>query len=159
MHNHVNAAAQTDRLSNTYTVKDIELNLVFSDRAFHSRRQFFFQFFRLPNRIKKEGTALFNASEQVIVIYIRLSVTSDKIGTVYQIRHIDRAGAEAQVRYGYAAGFFRIVSKVCLCIHIRVITDDLDSTLVCADRSVRTEAPELTSFQAFSRQINFFFTR
>lgn len=37
-----------------------------------------------------------------------------------------------------------VISEVCLCIHIRVVADDLDSRFVSTDSTVRTEAPEFT---------------
>ena len=85
---------------------------------------------------------------------IGLTMTCDEVCVIDEVRHLDRRIAKAQVRYGNAAGFFRVISKVCLSVHIGVIADDLDSALVSANRTVGTEAPELTSFQAFTSRID-----
>ena len=48
------------------------------------------------------------------------------------------------MRHGNTAGFLGIVVKVCLCVHIGVVADDLDGVLVGSDSSVRAKSPELT---------------
>ena len=81
---------------------------------------------------------------------IGLAVAGDEVGIIDEIRHLDRRIAKAQMRYGDAAGFLGIISKISLSIHIGVIADDLDGTLIGADCTVGTEAPELAGFQAFA---------
>ena len=46
--------------------------------------------------------------------------------------------------HGNAAGFLGVIVKVCLCIHISVVTDDLDGVLVCTYGTVCAQTPELT---------------
>ena len=41
-----------------------------------------------------------------------------------------------------AAGFLGVIVKVCLCIHIGVVTDDLDGVLVCTYGTVCAKSPE-----------------
>ena len=81
---------------------------------------------------------------------IGLAVAGDEVGIIDEVRHLDRRIAKAQVRYGDAAGFLGVISEICLGIHVRVIADDLDGTLVGTDRTIGTEAPELAGFQAFA---------
>ena len=52
--------------------------------------------------------------------------------------------SKTEVGHRNAAGFFGIIVKVCLCIHIRVVTDNLDGVLVCAYRTVGSKTPEFT---------------
>ena len=78
---------------------------------------------------------------------IGLAVAGDEVGIIDEVRHLDRRIAKAQVRYGDAAGFLGVISEICLGIHVSVITDDLDGTLVGTDRTIGTEAPELAGFQ------------
>ena len=90
---------------------------------------------------------------------IGLTVAGDEVCVIDEIRHLDRRIAKAQVRNRNATGFFRVISKVCLSVHIGVVADDLDSALIRTDRTVGTEAPELTSFQAFTSRIDVLDTR
>ena len=48
------------------------------------------------------------------------------------------------MRHGHTAGLLGIIVKVCLCIHICVVTDDLDGVLVRSNRTVCSQSPELT---------------
>ena len=72
---------------------------------------------------------------------------------------------EAQVRHGNTAGLLGVIIKVCLCIHIGIVTDDLDGVLVCTYGTVSAQTPELavgSSFRSgndgstgFQRQIGY----
>ena len=64
---------------------------------------------------------------------------------VQKIGRFNRGFTESQVRHGDAAGLFGVVVKVCLCIQIGIIADNLDGVLICADGTVGTKAPELTA--------------
>ncbi len=46
--------------------------------------------------------------------------------------------------HGNAAGLLGVIIKVCLCIHIGVITNDLNGVLVSAYSTVCAQTPELT---------------
>ena len=49
------------------------------------------------------------------------------------------------MRHCYTARFFRVIVKVRLSIKVGVVADNLDCVFVCADSTVRTESPELTT--------------
>ena len=53
-----------------------------------------------------------------------------------------------------AARLLRVIGKVCLRIHIRLVTDDLDRALVRADRAVRAETPELARRRPLLREVD-----
>ena len=76
-------------------------------------------------------------------------MTCNVISSIDQIRHIDRVFTETQVRNRYAAGFLGVISKICLGIHVGVVTDDLDGGFVGANSTVGTEAPEFAGCKAF----------
>ena len=50
---------------------------------------------------------------------------------------------ETQVRHGNTAGLLGVIIKVSLCVHICVVTDDLNGVLVCAYGTVSAQTPEL----------------
>ena len=47
------------------------------------------------------------------------------------------------MRHGHTAGLLGVVIKVCLCIHVCVVTDDLDGVLVGSNSTVSPQSPEL----------------
>ena len=63
---------------------------------------------------------------------------------VDQVGRFDLLMTETQVGHGNTTGFLGVIIKVCLCIHVGVITDDLDGVLVCTYGTICTQAPELT---------------
>ena len=107
-----------------------------------------------PERIEQERAALSESCEQVILPHIGLLRTGDKVRTVDEIRADDRRLAEAQVAHRDAARLLRVIGKVRLRIHIRLVADDLDRALVRADRTVRTETPELARRRPLLREVD-----
>ena len=89
-------------------------------------------------------------------MYVRLLRTGNESSFVDEVRRFDRVFAEAEVRYGNTAGFLGVIGKVSLSVHIRVVTDNLNSALVGADRAVGAKAPELASRRAFRRRVDVF---
>ena len=53
-----------------------------------------------------------------------------------------------------AARLLRVIGKVRLRIHIRLVADDLDRALVRADRAVRAESPELARRRPLLREVD-----
>ena len=47
------------------------------------------------------------------------------------------------MRHGNTAGLLGVIVKVSLCVHVCVVTDDLNGVLVCAYRTVSAKSPEL----------------
>ena len=74
----------------------------------------------------------------------------------YEVSHGDVVSAadgfvaETQVGLGYAAGLLGVVFKVCLCILVGVVADDLDGILVCANGTVGAQTPELAGDDALA---------
>ena len=159
LHYHVDTCAEAEFLTDSITVQGVEFYMVFSNRTFDARRQLMIQFFIRPGTVKHKRTAVFNAAKQIKTFYIRLAVTSNIVSCINQVRHIDRFRTETQVRYRYAAGFLGIICKVCLCVQIRMVTDNLDSRFIGTDCTVGTEAPEFASRKTGRIQRHFVGTR
>ena len=65
-----------------------------------------------------------------------------EVSLVDKIGGTDRSFSETKIRNGNAAGLLGVIGKICLRIHIRVITDDLNGILVGSDCTVSTKTPE-----------------
>lgn len=59
LHNHVDAAAQTDFLSNFNSINDVEFDIVFSDVAFELTGQLRVEVLSAPVAVQQEGAAFF----------------------------------------------------------------------------------------------------
>ena len=68
---------------------------------------------------------------------VGLVVAGNEVCMGNQIASTDRIVSESQVGTGNTAGFLGIVLKICLDIHIGVITDDLDGVLIGSDCTIR----------------------
>ena len=69
-------------------------------------------------------------------------MTGDEVRTVDIISGLDGRFSEAEVGNGYAAGLFRVVSKITLGVEVGVVADDFNGVLVCSDGAVGAETPE-----------------
>ena len=154
LHNHVEASAKAEIARNVNGIHRIELNVVACDKAAHRCGQMRVQLLIRPERIEQERAALSESCEQVILSHIGLLRTGDKVRTVDEIRADDRRLAEAQVAHRDAARLLRVIGKVRLRIHIRLVADDLDRALVRADRAVRAETPELARRRPLLREVD-----
>ena len=76
-------------------------------------------------------------------------MTCYEIRVIDEVRRLDRICSESQVGDGNPAGFLGVVFKITLCIHIGFVADNLDRTLIGADRTIGTEAPELALDRPF----------
>ena len=114
----------------------------------------FVQFFRRPSTVQQECTAFFDAANQVVFMYVRLTVTCYELRFSYQVWQVDWVFTKTKVRHCYATRFFGVVIEVCLSIHVSVVTDDFDSGFIRTYSTVRTEAPEFTFSQ--TRSFNFY---
>ena len=70
-------------------------------------------------------------------------MTGNKVSLVNQVCRFDRFLTKTKVRHGHTTGFLGVIIKICLSIHISVITDDLDGVLVSSNSTVSTQSPEL----------------
>ena len=89
-----------------------------------------------PNRIEQELSALLQTCQQIVFVHIRLLRTGNEVRLIDKIRACDRLFAKSEMRHRDAAGFLRIIGKISLSIHVRLIADDFNGTLICADRTI-----------------------
>ena len=136
LHNHVDAAAQTDFLSNLNSINDVEFDIVLSDVTFELTGQLCVELLSAPVAVQQEGAAFFQACGYIVFMNIGLIVYCNKIGSINQVWCHNRSMTEAQMGNSYAAGFFTVVREVALSVHIGVVTDDFDSALVGANGTV-----------------------
>ena len=77
-------------------------------------------------------------------------VAGHEVSLVDVVGAADGLVAETQVADGHAAGLLGVILEVCLNILVSVVADDLDGVLVCADRTVAAQTPELALLGASS---------
>ena len=75
-------------------------------------------------------------------------VASHEVRLVDIVRALDRVIAKTQMGNGDTAGLFGIILEVCLNILVGVVTDNLGGVLVCSNRTVAAETPELALLRA-----------
>ncbi len=142
LQNRVDAAAQSDLLAELYTIDRVEIDLVIGNILFHLCGQMLVEFLLIPFAVKQEIPAGLQILHHVVDIDIRGFVAGHEIRLCNVIGGLNRLVAKTQMRNGQAAGFFGIVGKIALRIHIGMVADNFDGVLVCADGSVRAKAPE-----------------
>ena len=135
--------------TNLHTIYGVELDIVVCNKCFHLSRQMFLQTFRIPCTVQKECTSVNQFLNHVVFVHIRRIVTGNKVCFVDQVCGFDRFLAETQVRHRNTAGLLGIIVKVSLCIHICIVTDDLDGVLVGTYGTVSAQTPELTVNRSF----------
>ena len=142
----VDPVSEADAFGDFNAVDDVETNLFFGERALESGGKIGLKLGHgLPLGVEKEGSALFDACRDIVEGNVLLFVAGDEIGFVDEVRRLDRLLAEAKVRNRHAARLLRVIGEVALGVHVRLVADDLDGVLVCADGAVGTESPELAA--------------
>ena len=114
------------------------------NECFNLSRKMFVKFFCCPWAVKKECTTIYKFLNHVVFVDVWRVVACNKVCFMNQVSRFDRFLTETEVRHCNTTGFLWIIIKVSLCIHICVITDDLDRVLVSSDCSVSSKSPELT---------------
>ena len=131
------------------TINYIELDVVVSDKCFYLTWQMFFQTFHIPWAVQQECTTVNQFLNHVIFVNIGRIVAGNKVSFTDQVCGFDRFLTKTQVGHCYTTGFFGVIIKVCLSVHISVVTDDLDGVLVSTYSTVCSQTPELTVDSSF----------
>ena len=134
-----------------HTVNGVEINLVVVDVLLDLARQMLLKLRIAPSAVQQEGSAVHKFLHHVVLANISRVVASHKVCLMNEVGGLNRLVTEAEVRHGDTAGLLRVIIKVCLCIHVGVVTDNLDGVLVCTDGTVCAETPELAVRRAFRR--------
>ena len=90
---------------------------------------------RVPSAVEQEAAALLQILDHVVLVDIGRVMAGNKISLADVVGGFNGLVAEAQVRNGDAAGFFGVICKVALRVHIGMVADNLDGVLVRADRT------------------------
>ena len=148
LENRVDSGAKADLLTDLEAVDRVEVHIVISNVFLNLARELLVKLFRRPLAVQQEAAALLQVFDHVIGAKVSRVVTCNKVSLGDVIGGLDRRMTESQVGHCQTAGLLGVVVKVTLCVHIGVVADDLDGVLVCADGTVRTEAPELAGLRA-----------
>ena len=144
LHDGIRARTQTQLGSNLRSVDDIEVDVVLGQICLHVVRQRAAGRLGIVRRVQEERTALLQALQHIILIYIRRNVASHKVGRRNQIRRRNRVITETEVRRGVTTRLLRVIREVSLAILVGRTTDDLDRVLVGTYRTVGTQTEEQT---------------
>ena len=134
--NCIDTSAKSDLFTDLDTVDHIEFDVMVGDEGFHLSWQMFLKAFHIPWAVQQECTAVNQFLYHVVFVDIGRIVACYKVCLFDQVCGFDRALTETQVRHCNTAGFLRVVIKICLSVHICVVTDDLDGVLVCSNSTV-----------------------
>ena len=104
----------------------------------------FLKTFHIPWAVQKECSSVNQLLYHVVLIYIRWVMACYKVSLVNQVCWLNRFLTKAKVRHCNTTGLLRVIIKVSLCIHVCVITNDLDGVLVCSNSTICSKSPELT---------------
>ena len=115
-----------------------------SDKCLHLSRKVFFQSFHIPWAIQKERTSVNKFLYHVVLVDVGRIMACYKVCLLNQVCGLNRFLSKTKVGHRHTAGFFGIIIKVCLCIHICIVTNDLDRVLICSNSTISTKSPELT---------------
>ena len=139
----VDTSAKSDLFTDLDTVDHIELDVVVSDEFLNLSRKMLLKAFHIPRAVQKECTAVYQLLYHVVLAYIGRVVACNEVCLVDQVGRLDRRLTKTKVRHGNTAGLLGVIIKVCLSIHICIITNDLDGVLVCTYSTVSAKSPEL----------------
>ena len=136
-------AAETGlALHDGFRVDVVELDLLVDDGFLHIAGQLGEDFIVAVMAVQQEGTAFFDAFEQVITADVSCGGAGNEVRARDEVGGLDRAVRETQVRAGQTERLLGVVCEVSLCIFVGVHTDDLDGGLVCTDRTIAAETVE-----------------
>ena len=154
LHDSVGSSAETYRLSDLYSVDNVEFRVLLGKRNFHRRGKVGIEFFGgSPFAVKKELAVFFKVGNHIVSRNVRGLRACDEVGGVDKVGRLNRSLTETKVRNGYTARLLTVVEEVTLSVHIRMVADNLDRVLVRADRTVRTQTVELTTDRACGRGV------
>ncbi len=143
LHDHVDTATETNFASNLHSVYVVELEALLRDGTTHSGRKVCFHvLYGVPVGVQYERAAVLHAFKYFVLVNVGRLVASHVVSLVNKVGGLDWAVTEAQVGYGETARLLGVVRKVTLCVHVGVVTNNLNGLLVCANSTVSAKAEE-----------------
>ena len=100
-------------------------------------------------QLSRNVPPFFQILQHIVLSDVCLVMAGYEIRLVDKICGLYRMFPESQVRYCQTSGFLGVVCEISLGIHVRLVTNDLDSSFVCTYCTIRTQTPELTLDSAF----------
>ena len=138
-----------------HAVDGVEVDIVIRDVLLHLARQVLIQFFMRPCTVQKEGSSVNQLLHHVVLAYISRIVACNEVCLTDQVCGFNLLMSETQVGHGHTAGLLGIIIKVCLCIHVGIVADDIDGVLVRSNRTVSAKSPELAVRGSFGSGYQF----
>src|SRR5699024_5830778 len=120
----VDAAAQTDFLTDLDTVDGVELDVVVGNQAFYLAGQVLLQLLVGPLAVQQEGAALLHILNDGVLGDVSGVVAGNEVCLVDIVGGFDLGFTKPQVGNGNAAGLLGVVSEVRLGVHVGVVADD-----------------------------------
>ena len=126
------------------SINRIKFDLILRNITLHRRGQMRAQLLIRPQCIKQKFTAFLEPSKEIVLSNIGLLRAGDKVRLIDEIWTHDWRLPKTQMTHRNTARFLRVIGKICLGIHVRLVANDLNGTLVRTDCAVRTKPPEFT---------------
>ena len=157
LHNGIYTATESYFFSYFKSIDIIDFNFFINDRFLHIFCKVWKYFISFPIWIQQKNAIIFNTFEHIITSDKRLIMISNKISVFNQIFRLNGRGTKTKMWTGNSTGFFWIVLEVALCIHIGIVTNNLNRVLICTNRTIRTKSPEFCWESAFRKGVELFF--
>ncbi len=143
--------AEAEVSGDGYRVDRVHVQPAAGNLPFLMRGKVRVQFLEGPGRIDEQRAAGLHFLGDVELLHVGQllhvcrAVAGDEVALFDEVGRADGYIAETQVALGDAEALLRVVLKVGLRVLRGVVVDDGDRVVVCADRAVTAEAPELAT--------------
>ena len=138
-----------------YAIDRIQVDLVIINELLNLAGKFLLEIFIGPVAVQQEAAAVNQLLNHVEHADVFLLVACNKVRLMNQVGGLNRLLTKTKVGHCYAAGLLGVIIEVCLCVHIRIVADDLNGVLVRAYSTVSAKAPELAAYGSFRSCNNF----
>ncbi len=143
LHHGVDAAAHPVVFGHLVGVDRKKAEVFFDDLLLHRTRQAGPSTSRgRYGAVQQERRAVLRHRQHIQALQKIELMAGHETGARNQIAGADRPGAEAEMRNGHRARFFRVVNEITLRVIIGIFADNLDGILIGADGAVRAQAVE-----------------
>ena len=132
----IGTTSHTDLLSDLRRVDDIELRMLLCQLCLHAVWHVVHDLFLGERRVEQERTSVLQVAHHVILEHVGIQRAGDEVCVIDIVSGTDRRVSKAQVGTCNTAGLLGVICEICLCILIRIVTDDLDRRLVCGNGTV-----------------------
>ncbi|MCL4102565.1 hypothetical protein MMG03_002169 [Fibrobacter succinogenes] len=144
LHHSVDATAHASLCGHCVCVDDVHLELLLDDDFLNRTGESIPNGFCRVRGVDQEGCALLCILQHVDGFEMRSMVASNEVSFVFtdQVRSVDDALTETEVRSGHGTRLLGVVYEVTLSVVFGFVTDNLDGVLVCANGTVGAQTEE-----------------